>query len=413
MDRLEWNSKFPVLGPYFAAIVAIAAAVLLRLAIEPLLGDRSPFVTLIIAVIIVARYFGGGPAWLTLTAGSAAVAFFILEPRYSFDIVLLEFRLALVLTIIIGFAIIITFGSLENARRRLDEHRQQLRREVTDRRTAEKLLAEQTDRLRITLASIGDAVITTDRTGCITYMNAMAETLTGWVSEEAAGKPLSGVFRVVDESTHQTIANPATKALKEAAVVGMMGRKILVAKDGTERPIEDNAAPIRCNMRKIVVGSVLVFRDVSDRRRQERELESRERQFRNLADSIPHLCWMANPAGEIFWFNRSWFDYTGTNLGTMVGRGWHSVHTSDELPVVLERWKVALASGEAFDMSYSLRSKDGKYRRFVTHVVPVKDENGRVLRWFGTNTDIAAVKEAEQQAVEAEVDLREPVAAMR
>ena len=110
-------------------------------------------------------------------------------------------------------------------------------------RSAEEALRKQSDWLRITLASIGDAVISTDAEGRVTFMNGVAESLTGWTQAEAVGRPLPEVFRIVNELTRQPVDNPALRALREGAIVGLANHTVLVARDGTERPIDDSAAP--------------------------------------------------------------------------------------------------------------------------------------------------------------------------
>ena len=130
-------------------------------------------------------------------------------------------------------------------------------------------LREQQEWLRITLSSIGDAVITTDNHGDVTFLNPVAQTLTGWTQADAAGKPLESVFKIINEETRHTVENPVTKALREGVAVGLANHTLLIAKDGTEWPIDDSAAPIR-NAAGEVAGVVLVFRDVTERKRQER-----------------------------------------------------------------------------------------------------------------------------------------------
>lgn len=137
------------------------------------------------------------------------------------------------------------------------------------RRRAEHELAREREQLRITLASIGDAVISTDAKGNITYLNAVAESLVGWSQLEAQGRPLSEVFHIVNERTRQIVENPALRALNEGVViVGLANHTILVARDGTERPIDDSAAPMR-DETGVTVGVVLVFRDVTERKHAE------------------------------------------------------------------------------------------------------------------------------------------------
>jgi PAS domain S-box-containing protein len=158
-------------------------------------------------------------------------------------------------------------------------------RNVRQRQTAALVLAEQKERLRTTLASIGDAVITTDTEGRITNMNAVAESLTGWRNNEAAGMPLTQVFQIVNESTRRAVENPAIRALKEGMIVGLANHTILIAKDGTERPIDDSAAPIRCKQGEIV-GGVLVFRDITERRRAEIDQLKAQEELRKLAAKL-------------------------------------------------------------------------------------------------------------------------------
>jgi PAS domain S-box-containing protein len=133
-------------------------------------------------------------------------------------------------------------------------------------------LCEQNEWLRVTLASIGDAVITTDSNGCITFLNPVAQSLTGWKQEEAAGQLLNSVFRIINEESRQPVENPTIRALRDGVVVGLANRTLLIAKDGTERPIDDSAAPIR-NEQGEVAGVVLVFRDITERRRQEQAVQ--------------------------------------------------------------------------------------------------------------------------------------------
>ncbi len=131
-------------------------------------------------------------------------------------------------------------------------------------------LHEQRDRFRTTLASIGDGVISTDSTGRIVMLNDVAIDLTGWNSDMAVGKPLEQVFQVISETTREALENPAQQALNQRVVVGLANHALLVARDGSERPIADSAAPIRDGNGE-VTGAVLVFRDVTETRRLEEQ----------------------------------------------------------------------------------------------------------------------------------------------
>jgi PAS domain S-box-containing protein len=157
-------------------------------------------------------------------------------------------------------------------------------RDVTDERRAEEALAEQREWFETTLESIGDAVIATDVNGHVVFMNAIAEQLTGWRLGEANGRSCTDVFNIVNENSRRTVENPVTRVLAEGAVVGLANHTVLIAADGTERPIDDSGAPIRSRDGRIV-GVVLVFRDVSDRHRAELERRDAALERERLLDA--------------------------------------------------------------------------------------------------------------------------------
>ena len=142
--------------------------------------------------------------------------------------------------------------------------------------------------------------------------------------------------------------------------------------------------------------------DITDQVYTRQEIETREEQFRVLADSIPQLAWMANPDGSITWYNRRWYEYTGTTFEQMEGWGWRSVHNPELLPAVIAKYKDCLKSGEPFEMAFPLRGADGEFRLFLTLASPVRDKAGTIVRWFGTNTDIDAQRKAETGLRQAE-----------
>lgn len=136
---------------------------------------------------------------------------------------------------------------------------------------------------------------------------------------------------------------------------------------------------------------------VTDRRPAEERLRESERDFRALANSIPQLAWMADTDGAIFWYNERWYEYTGSTLEEMRGWGWRKVHHPDHVDRVVARIREAFATGEPWEDTFPLRSRTGEYRWFLSRALPIKDAEGRVVRWFGTNTDVT-----EQRAATAE-----------
>ncbi|WP_017298379.1 hybrid sensor histidine kinase/response regulator [Nodosilinea nodulosa] len=125
-------------------------------------------------------------------------------------------------------------------------------------------------------------------------------------------------------------------------------------------------------------------------------LEESEERFGHLADNISQLAWMADASGWIFWYNQRWYDFTGTTLGEMQGWGWQQVHHPDHLDRVVKKVSRCFATGEVWEDTFPLRGKDGEYRWFLSRATPVRDEDGQVLRWVGTNTDITDLRQAEQ-----------------
>ncbi len=162
-------------------------------------------------------------------------------------------------------------------RKRSEDNARRLVEEAAARRVAEenaRLIRQERERLHVTLASIGDAVISTDAEGRVDFLNPVAERLIGWTTEEAAGCALHDVFVIINEKTRQPVENPADRVLREGVVVGLANHTILIAKDGAERPIDDSAAPIR-DAQGNIVGSVLVFRDITERKRAEQNRNAR------------------------------------------------------------------------------------------------------------------------------------------
>jgi PAS domain S-box-containing protein len=154
----------------------------------------------------------------------------------------------------VAVATILVSSAMHSARRRAETHR---------------------EALRVTLASIGDAVIATDNESRVTYLNAVAESLTGWQQDEAEGRPLEEVFHIVNEETRRPAENPARRALKEGVIVGLANHTVLIKKDNSETAIDDSASPIR-NEQGDVIGAVLIFRDIAEQRRATRALQESE-----------------------------------------------------------------------------------------------------------------------------------------
>lgn len=148
---------------------------------------------------------------------------------------------------------------------------------------------------------------------------------------------------------------------------------------------------------------------VRDDQRQAGGPDDAETQFRQLADSMEQLAWMARPDGWVYWYNRRWVEFTGLSESELAGWGWRAIHDPAHLPRVTEAWEAAIRTGQPLDMEFPLRGAGGEYRWFLTRVMPLRDDSGRLVRWFGTNTDITEERESARRIAELNADLRRRV----
>ena len=281
-----------------------------RLLLSPVLEAQRPYLTL----------FGGIALaiWLTRwkpTAVAAALGFFAahaLTNRTDGTVHTAFFAIEFACYTLSAGMIIWVGEHLHRARERSE-------RETDERHAAEQSERLQKEEFRVTFSSIGDAVITTDTEGKVVTLNPVAEDLTGWREADAQGQPLDTVFRIVNETTRRVAENPALRALREGVIVGLANHTVLLARDGTERPIDDSAAPIR-DHRNQVLGCVLVFRDITERRKAEQQIwESRERLRITLA-SIGDGVIVADTEGRVRSLNAEARRLTGWSEEEATGR---------------------------------------------------------------------------------------------
>jgi PAS domain S-box-containing protein len=143
----------------------------------------------------------------------------------------------------------------------------------------------------------------------------------------------------------------------------------------------------------------------------EKALRESEARFRELADNISQFAWTADQSGWIYWYNKRWHDYTGTTLKEMEGWGWQKVHHPEHVDRVVERIRQSFETGTPWEDTFPLRGRDGNYRWFLSRALPIRNEAGEVIRWFGTNTDITEQIEAEKALRELNETLEQRVQA--
>lgn len=272
--------------------------------------------------------------------------------------------------------------------------------DVSDQVVARKQAEEARGRVVEILSALSDAVNVFDRNGQLTFMNEAAADLFRSVGKDPA--TLLGK-RVWDELS--LILGTRFEAEIRLALEQNRTTELEEHIPGIDRCFETRFVPS--------ANSVTSFtRDVTQRRKTEGDLRASEEQFRTAVNSIPALAWMANADGWIFWYNARWYEYTGTTPSEMEGWGWQSVHDPEILPAVMERWTVSIATGRPFEMEFPLRGSTGEFRWFLTRVAPLFDAEGKLARWFGTNTDVHSQREAAEAALAANQAKSDFLAAM-
>jgi PAS domain S-box-containing protein len=250
---------------YGVAVIATVVCALVYLALTRLIGDNAvPFITFFPAVLFSAWYGGFRAGALSVALSALAADYYFVAPVHSFFISEAADKISLLIFVVVGFGMALLGDLHGRAVERAD-------REALLRRDAE--LAERTYRQRFetTVASIGDAVIATDARGQVSFINKLASSLIGCKREQVLGMPLESIFRIVNEETREPVENPALRAMQEGHIFELTNHTVLVAKDGTEKPIDHAASPIQDADGK-TLGAVLIFRDITERRRLEREL---------------------------------------------------------------------------------------------------------------------------------------------
>ena len=364
---------------YVIAVAVAAAALVFRLALEPVWGEQLPYITLFPAIMVSAWLGGLGPGLLTTFLTALGAAYFWVPPLRSLRITDPGELLGLSVFVVVGAVI----SALNETWRR-----------------GTVALAHSEQRLAVTLASIGDAVLTTDENGCVLTMNELAERLTGWTFAEAAGKPVEDVFVVASERSASIRSSLALKALREGTVTGLDGDTLLVSRHGGRSPIDVSAAPIRLANR--TAGIVVVFRDTTERRRFDEERESQHRIARELA-AIVETSDDAIVSKDLESTIRSWntgaermFGYTAAE---MIGRSMRTIipeaRWNEEDDVIRQ-----LRQGNRVDHFETIRQrKDGSDVHVSLTVSPIRSPAGRVVGASTIARDITEQKKAEAERV--------------
>jgi PAS domain S-box-containing protein len=361
---------------YVLALCGVGLAAVVRLVLDPLFGYRFPYAPLVLVVLWASTYGGAGPGLVAALAGAAVAVRFIIPPRTGFVLDSFDDQLALGVYLAVSFGIV----ALGTRMRRM-----KLRAEALATQAQ-----QDAEELRITLTSIGDGVIVTDARGQVASMNPVAETLTGVRTAEAQGRPLEEVFRIVNEGTRERVPSPVEKVLSDGTVAALANHTILVARGGQEYFIDDSASPIRGRSGEIV-GVVLVFREIGERRRS----EEAQRRLASIVENSEDAIIGKSLDGAVTSWNAGAERLYGYSAQEVLGHPSTFLTPDDrigERSAILVRLKDKNAATQILETVR--RAKDGRLIDVSMSMAPIRDAAGNIIGSSTIARDISAYKRA-------------------
>jgi PAS domain S-box-containing protein len=315
-----------------------------------------------------------------------------------------------------------SFNQMTTNLKTVTASKSELEQEIAGRELAEIALRESEQRWATTLASIGDAIIATDLSGKIIFMNDVAEELTGWRFNDASMKPIKQVFSIINEHTRREVEDPVSKVLEKGMIVGLANHTVLIRKNKTEVPIDDSGAPVRDQDGK-TTGVVLVFRDITDRKHMEDKLEEYTRDLEGLVEDRTKKLEFASlysrslieasldplvtisPEGKITDVNKATEIVTGCSREQLIGSDFSDYFT--EPKKAKTGYKQVFTEGFVRDYPLAIRHKSGKITDVLYNAALYKNEIGEVQGVFAAARDVTELRKAEEQAQEASKKLKD------
>ena len=364
--------------------------------IKPLTEGNPPLLLFLIAVML-AAWYGAIRAGLFATALSVFNSAFILH--VPIDPFAAPPGAQLEMLLLVGMGSVTTL--LIKRLRQTDA--EALDRSVEKQKQLERALAAQKETTKWfewAVEAAPNGMILVSQDGTILLANAQAEQLFGYERDELVGERIETLvpdrFRGLHEKDRrQFLARPETRPMGRGR--DLYGRR----KDGREIPVEIGLSPIAAAEGVLVLASII---DISERKRLEASLREREERYSLLAENVPEILYTADPNGHYDYLNQRHVLFTGQPPEEALGEGWlEAVHPEDQARV-RARWRVSVAQGLPFDTEYRLRRHDGTYKWFCNHSLPIRDDQGQIIKWFGVTADVHDQKRA--QEVLRELDRR-------
>lgn len=279
-----------------------------------------------------------------------------------------------------------------------------LSQDITEARDAEEKLRQSEERFRVAqeMSPYGFTIFQPkfDEHGNVTdfifaYENPAVAKMNGTIPEEVIGKTLLELFPSARDTSFFNIYQWALQTGKPQEMeeyypgsdaAGDKWYRLLVV------PTNDGIAALA--------------QDITEQKRHEVSLRESEERFRTMADNISQFAWMADSKGSVLWYNKRWYDYTGVTPEEMEDQGWKKIHHPDYVGRATEKFNHSIEYGVSWEDTFPLKGKDGTYRWFLSRALPIKNENGKIVRWFGTNTDITEQIEYQEKLLNSEEQMR-------